>query len=112
VFSYDLLCGCEDHHLLIRHALVDFTIANASTFLKHCTKITFEEHTSRMKYETVWGTDIELHAIAAYLQLPIYVCTQRSRSMECYWECFKPLSTDFNSTQGMLHFPNESLKAS
>ena len=54
MFSY-LLCGCEDHHLLIRHALVDFTIANASTFLKHCTKITFEEHTSRMKYETVWG---------------------------------------------------------
>ena len=46
-----------------------------------------------MKYETVWGTNIELHAIAAYLQLPIYVCTKRSRSIECYWECFKPLST-------------------
>ena len=58
---------------------------------KYCTLTNFEEHTSRMKYETVWGTDLELRAAASYLRLPIYVCTQRSKTLEYYWECYKPL---------------------
>ena len=61
-----------------------------------------------MKYETVWGTNIELHAITAYLQLPIYVYTQTSRSM--LLEVFQAI-VYFNSNQGMLRFPNKSLKA-
>ena len=55
-----LLCGQEDHHQQIRHPLVDFTTTNSSIFSKYCTLDSFEEHTSRMKYETVWGTDLEL----------------------------------------------------
>lgn len=88
-----LLCGREDHHLQIRHMLVDFTTTNQKTFSRYCTFNTFEEHTSRMKYETVWGTNLELHAAASYLQLPIYVCTQRSKTLEYYWECYRPLQT-------------------
>ena len=45
-----------------------------------------------MKYETIWGTDLEIRAAASYLQLPIYVCTQRSQTLEYYWECFEPLT--------------------
>ena len=71
--------------------LVDFTTTNHDTFSKYCTLNTLEEHTARMKYETVWGTDLELRAAASYLQIPIYVSTQRSKTMEYYWECYKPL---------------------
>ena len=84
-----LLCGQEDHHQQIRHTLVDFTTTNSSIFSKYCTLDSFEEHTSRMKYETVWGTDLELRAASSYFQIPIYVCTQRSKTH--YWECYRPL---------------------
>ena len=112
MFSY-LLCGCEDHHLLIRHALVDFTIANASTFLKHCTKITFEEHTSRMKYETVWGTDIELHAIACSLSSASNL-RMHSKEQKYVWSVTGSVSSHclLQFDPRMLRFPNESLKAS
>lgn len=86
-----LLCGQEDHHRQIRHTLVDLTTTNSDIFTKYCTSKDFTEHTSRMKYETVWGTDLELRAASSYLQLPIYVCTQRSKTLEYYWECYRPL---------------------
>ena len=77
-----LLCGQEDHHQQIRHTLVDFTTTNCDGFSKYCTLKTLEEHTSRMKYETVWGTDLELRAATSYLQIPIYVCTHKSKTLE------------------------------
>jgi len=43
-----------------------------------------------MKYDTVFGTYLELHAAASYLQLPIYVCTQRSGSLKYYWDNISP----------------------
>ena len=45
-----------------------------------------------MKYDTIWGTDLEIHAAASYLNIPIYVCTQRGQTKEYYWERFKPLA--------------------
>ena len=44
-----------------------------------------------MRYETVWGTDLEIKVAASYFQLPIYVCTQRSGTLTYYWECFQPV---------------------
>ena len=54
--------------------------------------LSLQEHAARMKYETIWGTDLEIRAAASYLQLPIYVCTQRSQTLEYYWECFNVLT--------------------
>ena len=46
------------------------------------------------------------HAAASYLQLPIFVCTQKSKSLEYYWDCFFPLITKV-PTNGD-HFTNMS----
>ena len=43
-----------------------------------------------MKYDTVFGTYLELRAAASYFQLPIYVCTQRSGSLKYYWDYIPP----------------------
>lgn len=90
VLSY-LVLGEEDYHLQIRNLLVDFTLSNRTIFQKYTTLSSLEEHASRMKYETIWGTHLEIHAAAAYLQLPVYVCTQRSGTLKYYWECFEPI---------------------
>ena len=56
-------------------------ILNRDLFRKYCKERPLEEHVAHMKYGTTWGTDIDIHAAASYLQLPIYVCTQRSQSL-------------------------------
>lgn len=83
----------EDYHQQIRKLLMDFIILNRDTFCKYCKECTLEEHVAHIKYDTIWGTDIEIRAAASYLQRPIYVCTQRSQSLEYYWDCFAPLAT-------------------
>lgn len=96
-----LLCGHEDHHLQIRHTIVDFTTTSQNTFSKYCTLNSFEEHTSHMKHGTFWGTDLELHVAASYFQLPICMYTEK-QNLEYYWECYRPLST-LISPKGTLH---------
>lgn len=87
-----VLTGQEDHHHHLRQTLVDFTTTNHDIFSKYCTPTSnFQEHITRMKYDTIWGTDLEILAAASYLQLPVYVCTQRSKTLEYYWTRFKPL---------------------
>lgn len=83
----------EDYHQQIRKLLIDFIVLNQDIFCKFCKERTLEEHVAHMKYDTIWGTDIEIRAAASYLQRPIYVCTQRSRSLEYYWDYFAPLTT-------------------
>ena len=86
-----LLFGSEEHHQQVRQTLVEFTVINRTVLSNYCLT-SIEDHTAHMKYDTVWGTDLEIRAAAAYLRLPIYVCTQRSQNLQYYWECFQPLS--------------------
>lgn len=72
---------------------MDFIILNRDIFCKYCKEHTLEEHVAHMKYDAIWGTDIEIRAAASYLQRPIYVCTQRSQSLEYYWDHFAALTT-------------------
>ena len=83
----------EDYHQQMRKLLIEFIVLNCDTFCKYCKEHSLEEHVAHMKYDTIWGTDIEIHAAAAYLQRPIYVRTQRSQSLKCYWDYFAPLAT-------------------
>lgn len=83
----------EDYHQQIRKLLIDFIVLNRDIFSKYCKEHTLEQHVAHIKYDATWGTDIEIRAAAAYLQRPIYVCTQRSQSLEYYWDYFAPLTT-------------------
>ena len=94
-----LILGTEDCHQQVRLTLVDYTTCNPGVFTNFCSPLSsLEEHTARMRYETVWGTDLEIKVAATYFQLPIYVCTQRSGTLTYYWECFQPvLSSNLHS---------------
>ena len=104
-FSH-LIFEKEEYHQQIRNLLMDFIILNCDIFSKYCEarKRTLQEHVAHMKYDTVWGTDIEIRAAASYLKLPIFVSTQRSKSMEYYWEIFSPLTT--KTFEGGEYFNN------
>ena len=87
-----LILGTEDVHQQVRLMLVDYITCNPEVFSNYCSPSrTLDEHTARMRYETVWGTDLEIRVAATYFQLPIYVCTQRSGTLTYFWECFQPL---------------------
>ena len=75
-----LLFEKEDYHQQIRKVLIEILILNSEVFSKYCTDSSLDEHVAHMKYETIWGTDIEIRAAASYLQLPIFVCTVFPRS--------------------------------
>ena len=97
-----LILGAEDRHQQVRLTLVDYTTCNPQVFANFCSPLcTLEEHTARMRYETVWGTDLEIKVAATFFQLPIYVCTQRSGTLIYYWECFQPLPP--NNLQPLVH---------
>ena len=85
-----LLFGNEDNHQQIRQLLVEFVTVNSHVLAKYCFSRSIEEHIVRMKYDTVFGTYLELRAAASYFQLPIYVCTQRSGSLKYYWDYIPP----------------------
>ena len=97
-----LILGVEDYHRQVRLTLVDYTTRNQKVFTKYYTPLcSLEEHTARMKYETIWGTDLEIRVAAAYFQLPIYVCTQKSGDLTYYWECFQPVPSSI--LQPLIH---------
>ena len=59
----------EDYHQQIRNFLMDFIIFNRDVFCKYCIERPLEEHVAHMKYDTIWGTDIEIRAVASCLQI-------------------------------------------
>lgn len=85
-----VLFNSEDWHPHVRNLFLKYTEANADIFRRFCFSHQLEEHLKRMQYETVWATQLEVFVAASALQLPIYVCTQKTATHEYYWEVFKP----------------------
>ena len=48
----------------------------------------------KMANHGTWATHLEINAAACFLQIPIYVCTQRTETLIYYWELYKPLFTE------------------
>ena len=85
-----LLFGTEELHPQIRDTLVQVTKANPDLFRKYCFPRELADHLKLMEYQREWGTQLEIHVAATILQMPIYVCTQKSKTMEYFWEVFNP----------------------
>jgi hypothetical protein len=85
-----LLFGNEDNHQQIHQLLVEFVMVNSHVLAKYCFSANIKEHIARMKYESVFGTYLKLRAAASYLQIPIYVCTQRSGTLKYHWDYIPP----------------------
>ena len=90
------------YHQQIRKVLIEILILNSEVFSKYCTDSSLDEHVAHMKYETIWGTD-KIRAAASYLQLLIFVCTQKSKSLEYYWDCFFPFDHKGTNKWRLLH---------
>ena len=95
-FSKELLSS-ETHHLRVRTLLTDAVKWNAKFFSGYLTPPltgkSVMEHVERMQKEFTWGTHIEIFAMASVLQVPIYLYTKKTESMnaEYYRQVFKPL---------------------
>ena len=56
-----LILGTENCHQQVQLTLVDYTTCNSHIFTTFFSPLhTLEEHIARMRYETVWGTDLEI----------------------------------------------------
>lgn len=52
----------------------------------------FDKHLQRMQQKGTWATHMEIFATASLLQIPIYIATQKSKTMVYYWEMYSPQS--------------------
>lgn len=68
----------------MRVLLTEFIDCNASYFRAHCHPETVKEHVQRMRQPCVWGSDVEIIALAAILDVPVYVAI-RKNPQEYYW---------------------------
>ena len=52
----------------------------------------FDKHLQRMQQRGRWATHLEIFTAASLLQIPMYIDTQRSKTMVYYWELYNPQS--------------------
>ena len=69
-----LLFEKEDYHQQIRKVLIEILILNSEVFSKYCTDSSLDEHVAHMKYETIWGTDIEIQSCCCILPSTPDIC--------------------------------------
>ena len=84
-FSYILFCT-QDRHLELLAILTEFTSLNAAYFLHICVcnPESVQEHVEKMKKPCVWGTHAEIMALAATLNVPVFVAIKKN-PYEYYW---------------------------
>ncbi len=86
----------EGHHFHLRSHIVRTINVNETTFLEYLmpiNKATISEQVKHMMQPGVWGTHLELKAVATLFQIPIYCCTlniqQHDRPLS--WNVIAPL---------------------
>lgn len=90
-----VLYGHQEKHRELRNYLVHFISSHKEMFRKFMFSVLpLEEHLKKMANHGTWATHLEINAAACFLQIPIYVCTQRTETLVYYWELYKPLFTE------------------
>ena len=88
------LLNTEEHHLFIRSHIVRLINLNSSVFSQYLmpvNKPTISEQVQHMSHPSVWGTHLEIKAVATLFQLPIYFCMSSSTSVPFVWSVFQPI---------------------
>ena len=67
--------GSEDFHAVMRQQLVDFVHKNKQVFVPFVLSGTIDTHLLHMKHDRIWGTQVELQAVATLIQRDIFVLT-------------------------------------
>ena len=90
-FSFQLT-GNQDNHISVRTLLLRFENLNPSAFQPYLTPInypTMAEHISHVQKPDVFGTHLEILAIATFYNVPVYYC-QLLRG-QYSWHCVEPM---------------------
>ena len=104
LFSFQLT-GNQDNHISVRTLLLRFEKLNPSAFQPYLTPInhpTMAEHISHVQKPDVFGTHLEILAIATFYNVPVYYC-QLLRG-QYSWHCVEPMRSagvsEFQICQG------------
>ena len=90
-FSYQLT-GTQDEHLALRTIAVRVQNLNKATFQPFLTEInkpTMEEHIQHLLVSGVFGTHMEILAIATFYGVPVFYCCP-SADQQYSWHCVMP----------------------
>lgn len=84
------LFASEKFHQQLRQILVTFILHNPSLFQALDFTNNFKKHCNKMLRNGTYATQVELQAMATFLQLPLYVFTKPSPAKDWQWTCFVP----------------------
>ena len=84
--------GRQDDHESICDTLVHYILLNKEVFIPS-TAESLDEHLQRMQLRCTWATHLKIFAAASLRQIPIYITTQRSKTMVYHWEIYNPQSS-------------------
>ena len=95
--------GTEEVHMKMRQLLVDFAKDNTEVLSPYVLSGTIDSHLAHMKYDRIWGTQVELKAAASLFQMDLYVFTNcigrlagsdSTGSEEYQWMKYSPLDAE------------------
>ena len=90
-----VLYGHQNKHQEFRNQLVHFIGSQKEMFRKFLfSTLPLKGHLKKMASCGTWATHLEINAAACFLQIPIYVCIQRTGTLVYYWELYAPLFTE------------------
>ena len=97
--------GSEDFHTIMRQQLVDFVHSNKAVFVPYVLSGTIETHILHMKHDRIWGTQVELQAIATLTQRDVFVLTDSfGGTTNTRWMKYTPLDpTNYN----LIYLPED-----
>ena len=102
--SFQLL-GSEEEHIAVRTMAIRFENLNQGAFAPYLTainKATMAEHIKHVQRPDVFGTHVEILAIATFLDVPTFYCCLSDRDQQYSWHCVEPLK------QQGVRYPNLS----
>ena len=76
----------------MRQQLVDFVHENKEVFTPFVLSGTIDTHILHMKHDRIWGTQVELQAVATLIQRDVFVLTDCfGGTMKTRWMKYTPL---------------------
>ena len=86
------LFGEEKHHECLRTILVEYIKLNRRHFQQYLShgSGSIMEHCNRMQKLGVFATQVEIHALSTFLQIPVYIFSKITSSTPWQWIVYKP----------------------
>ena len=103
-FSFQLL-GTEEEHIAVRTLAIRFQNLNKSAFTPYVTAInkpTMTQHIAHVQQPDVYGTHVEILALATVFNIPVFYCCLSGRQQQYTWHCLPPLK----HVEYALHCPD------